>query len=164
MATGASATSMALESIAFGGAGTLVLGGLTFPPLGAVLVGAAIGSCSIGSILFLIIKLWQKQQFRAIEYLTLILENLNKLNIANLAFLDYMNKSEEEANRILVNLHTLTETIKSGSHRYRKLNSEICNKAVDSTKDMIKCINEIDKINVTEWMSDRENKLPDFLV
>lgn len=39
MITGASATTAAVESIAFGGTGVLILGGFSFPPLGAILLG-----------------------------------------------------------------------------------------------------------------------------
>ena len=39
MITGATTASAAIESIAFGGTGVLVLGGLSFPPIGAILLG-----------------------------------------------------------------------------------------------------------------------------
>lgn len=42
--------------------------------MGAILIGSAIGAVSIGSILFLIIRLWQTHQFKAIGYLNAILE------------------------------------------------------------------------------------------
>ncbi len=151
MATGASVTGVAVESIAFGGAGALVLGGMTFPPLGAILFSAALGAFSIGSIIFFIIKLWEKQQLKALEYLQLILQKLNVLNADNLAFLDYMNKSEQEASNILSNMEYLKQNVKSSSYRYRKTNSAICDKAILSTSEMIECINRIDKIDIGNW-------------
>ena len=39
MIAGVNAANMAVESIAFGGAGAVVLGGFSFPPLGAILLG-----------------------------------------------------------------------------------------------------------------------------
>jgi hypothetical protein len=44
MVGGASMAGGAVESIAFGGAGVLMLGGISFPPIGAILLGAAIGA------------------------------------------------------------------------------------------------------------------------
>ena len=164
MTTGAGVTGMAVESIAFGGAGAIVLGGLSFPPLGAILIGAALGAFSIGTILFFIIKLWEKQQFKALEYLQLILEKLNKLNSANLVFMDYMNKSEEEANKILTNMDYLKQNVKSSSQRYRKTNSNICKKAIASTSDMIKCIENIEQIDISQWLAKKEITTPHFLL
>ena len=132
---------------------------MTFPPLGAILVGAAIGAISIGSILFLIIKLWQTHQFKAIGYLNAILDKLNKLNSSNLVFMDYMHKSEEESNKILTNIEFLKRNVGTGSQRYRQTNAAICNKAIESTSDMIKCIKRIDQININEWISNRGHHL-----
>lgn len=88
MVSGASTVGAAVESVAWGGAGALVLGtihllihyfyppnnhlyfivdsfkgGFSFPPLGAILLGASVGAFGLGSILLLIIKLWEKHQF-----------------------------------------------------------------------------------------------------
>ncbi len=52
---------------------TLAISGVAsaaFPPLGAIILGVAIGALSIGAILFLISKLWEREQFKAIQYLT----------------------------------------------------------------------------------------------
>jgi hypothetical protein len=159
MISGATAVGGAVESVAFGGAGALVLGGLTFPPLGAILIGAAIGAVSIGSVLFLIIRLWQSHQFKAIGYLNAILDKLNKLNSSNLVFMDYMHKSEEESNKILTNIEFLKRNVGTGSLRYRQTNAAICNKAIESTNDMIKCIKRIDQININDWISNRGQHL-----
>lgn len=63
MVSGASTVGAAVESVAWGGAGALVLGGFSFPPLGAILLGASVGAFGLGTILLLIIKLWEKHQF-----------------------------------------------------------------------------------------------------
>lgn len=78
LASGASAGTMVVESLAFGGAGALVVGGVAFPPLGAIILGATVGAFSIGSILFLISRLWEQRQYKALQYLTLILDKLNR--------------------------------------------------------------------------------------
>jgi hypothetical protein len=145
-----------LNKAAFGGAGALVLGGFSFPPIGAVLVASAIGALGIGSILFLVIKLWEKHQFKALGYLRKILEKLNKLNSANIAFMDYMNKSEEEVNNTLANIEYIKKNVKSGSQRYRKTNADMCLQAIESTKEMIKSINEISKLDVNQWINHNE--------
>jgi hypothetical protein len=110
----------------------------------------------IGSILFLVIKLWEKHQFKALGYLRKILEKLNKLNSANIAFMDYMNKSEEEVNKTLTNIEYIKKNVKSGSQRYRKTNADMCLQAIGSTKEMIKSINEITKLDVNQWITDND--------
>jgi hypothetical protein len=161
MVTGATVATTAVESIAFGGTGTLLLGGFSFPPLGAVLLGAGVGAIGIGSLLLLIFKLWEKHQFKALAYLREILTNLNKLNNANLAFMEYMNRSEEEANAIITSMDFFKNNVKNGSMRYRKVNNEICVRAIDSTNDIIACINRINRISLSEWIAD-ESLIPSF--
>ena len=130
-----------------------MLGGFSFPPLGAILTGAMLGTLSISSIIFLILKFWQRRQYKALEYLRLILANLNTLNSANMAFMMYMNKSEEEASRVLNNLESVKKTFRNGSKRFRKISSDMCGKAIKSTGDMIDCIKDIDKIGINQWIS-----------
>ena len=63
----------AVDSIALGGSGALVVSGLALPPLGAILFGAALGAAGIGSLVQLFIKLWTSGQTKALEYLREIL-------------------------------------------------------------------------------------------
>ena len=121
MISGASLGGAVVESVAFGGAGTLILGGISFPPLGAILLGSAIGAVGIGTLLLLIIKLWEKHQFLALNYLRQILDNLYKLENANLGFMEFMSKSEQDANQILVQMDFFKRNVKSSSSRYRKV-------------------------------------------
>lgn len=114
------------------------------------------GALGIGSLLLLIIKLWQKHQFKALAYLRQILDQLNMLNSANLAFMDYMNKSEEDANSILTNIEFFKRNVKTGTPRYRKTNANICLKAIQSTKDMISTINQITSIDLKQWVEDKQ--------
>lgn len=156
MVTGASSASALVESIAFGGSGVLILGGFSFPPIGAVLVASTIGALGIGSIILLITKLWEKHQFKALGYLRQILEKLNKLNNANLAFMEFMNKSEEEANKILNNIEFFKSNVKNGSKRYRKTNAGICFKAIQSTNDVVDTICKITEIDMSNWINERQ--------
>jgi hypothetical protein len=71
-------------------------------------------------------------------------------------FMEYMNKSEQDANQIVASMDFLKTNLTSGSVRYRQLNSELCLKAVESTKSMIKCISQIDEIDIDEWMTDKQ--------
>ena len=156
MVSGASTAGAVVESMAFGGAGALVLGGISFPPVGAILVGSAIGALGIGSLLLLIIKLWEKRQFLALGYLRQILDNLYRLEIANLGFMEYMSKSEQDSNTILVQMDFFKRNVNSSSLRYRKMNAEICFKAIESTNQMIATIEEISKIDMKNWINERE--------
>lgn len=157
MVSGASGVGAVVESLAFGGTGALVLGGISFPPIGAILLGAAVGAIGIGSLLYIIIKLWKKHQFKALAYLQMILDQLNKLNSANLAFMNYMNKSEEDSNKILMNIEFFKRNVKNGSSRYRKANADICKAAIGSTKQMISCISEISAIDLKQWIEERQD-------
>jgi hypothetical protein len=121
------------------------------------LIASAIGALGIGSVLFLIIKLWEKHQFKALMYLRKILEKLNKLNSANMAFMDYMNKSEEDVSKTLANLDYIKKNVKTGSQRYRRTNASMCLQAIQSTKEMIKNIHNIGEINVNQWITDADN-------
>lgn len=67
-----------------------------------------------------------------------------------------MNQSEQDASHVMKNMDFLKENLKSGSQRYRQLNAEICQKAVQSTKSMIRSITQIDQIDVNEWMTDKQ--------
>lgn len=72
-------------------------------------------------------------------------------------FMSYMNKSEEESNRILSKLEYLRRSLTSGSRKIRKRNSLICNKAIESTNKMIKCIEQVKEIDINQWISSVEH-------
>lgn len=99
----------------------------------------------------MMIKLWEKHQYKALEYLKLILDKLNKLNSANLSFMGYMNKSEENAHKILNDMEFFKRNVKNSSLRYRKINAAISLKAVESTNEIIKTIYQIDQIDLSKW-------------
>lgn len=89
-----------------------------------------------------------------------ILDKLNKLNSANLAFMDYMNKSEEDANEILTNIDFFKRNVRNGSPRYRRTNAAICKKAIESTSQIIDVINNISRIDLRQWVND--NEVPNY--
>ncbi len=62
-----------------------------------------------------------------------------------------MNKAEVGAFKILNETSQIQQTITSGSERYRKINARICTGAIESTKVMITCIDEIAQIDMSEW-------------
>ena len=78
--------------------------------------------------------------------------------------MDYMNKSEEDANKVLNNLEYIKKNVKSGSQRYRKTNASMCLQAVESTKEMIKTISSINKLNVNEWIDQTHENLTYSLI
>lgn len=122
----------------------------------AVLCGAA-GSAIGGGIFFLIKKLWDKHQEKALKYLTKILYYIHKLQTANLEFMGYMNKSEEATNEIFTNLESIQANIINGSRRYRANSADLCSKAIISTSRMIKTIENIVEIDMKEWSLNQLN-------
>jgi hypothetical protein len=73
--------------------------------------------------------------------------------------MDYMNRSEEDANKIVSSLDYLKSSVSNNSPRYRKTNSDICLKAIQSTNCMIRCIHKINEININKWIANRSRHL-----
>ena len=128
----------------------ITLGGLSFPPLGLILLGAAVGTLCIGGLMLFIIRCWKKRQITALQYLNELLAHMNKLNSANESLMEYMKKAESDASALLANMESIKSNVKSGSARYRSVNIAIVANAVDSANQVIKCINEVSNINVNE--------------
>lgn len=99
----------------------------------------------------MMIKLWEKHQYKALGYLRVILDKLNKLNSANLSFMGYMNKSEENAYKILNDMEFFKRNMKNLSPRYRNINAAVSNQAVKSTNEIVKTIYQIDQIDLSKW-------------
>lgn len=74
--------------------------------------------------------------------------------------MDYMNKSEEDANQILTNIDFFKRNVRNGSPRYRKTNAAICEKSIESTNQMIEVINNIGRIDLRQWVND--NEVPNY--
>lgn len=157
--TGGTAAAGILNSAILGGTEMVVIGGLSFGPLSAILVCAAIGCAFIGSIAFLIHKLWSRQQYKAICYLNKILHGLNRLQSANLSFMLYMNNSEESACKVLEEIDFIKKGIAHQSPRYRKRSAKICKKSIESTRAMVECIDEISKIDIHAWAGEIQSMI-----
>lgn len=74
--------------------------------------------------------------------------------------MDYMNRSEEDANKILNNIDFFKRNVHNGSSRYRVTNAAICQRAIESTNDMIDAINLISRIDLRQWVND--NEVPNY--
>jgi hypothetical protein len=155
---GGVATAVGIDSIAFGAAGTFLVGGVAFPPVAAILLGAGAGVMVVGSIFLLIRTLYATHQFKALAYLSEILTTLDKLSKANMEFYSCMNQSIEEASSILSYTDSFKKNLKSGSLRYRTQNAELCLNTIDSTQEMIKCIDCINDIDLSEWIDTKSLK------
>jgi hypothetical protein len=143
----------AINTTILGGAGALIIGGMAFPPVYAIIAAALIGGVVVGGIVLLVQKLWAKQNRKALNYLNEIFGLLVKLSDANLYFSNYMNKAEVGASKILNETQQIQQSIASGSERYRKINVRICTETIQSTKAMITCIDEIVKVDMTQWVN-----------
>ncbi|CAF4419116.1 unnamed protein product [Rotaria sp. Silwood2] len=111
----------------FRGVGMLVVAGCSFTPITAIICGALLGDSII-----------------------LAIAGLMKLSNANIFFLDYLNKDEEAANTISVQLEQIQRSI--ASERYRKCNAELCKKALESVNETLKTIEDIKNIDVSRWL------------
>jgi hypothetical protein len=149
--TGAGIAASAVDSIALGGSGALVIAGVTLPPMGAIFLGAAVGATSVGSLVCLVIKLWESGQTKALAYLNEILTHLHELKQVNTEFLYYLNDTEKCSNRVLAFLEPFKASIRSQSPRFRRANSEICLHAIVATGELIKSIEKISDIDLDKW-------------
>jgi hypothetical protein len=131
-------------------AGAIALGGLSFPPIGAILLGAAVGTVCVGSLTLFIIRCWKRRQSKALGYLNELLGYMNKLSSANESFAEYMRRAEADAGAVLANIETIKSNVRSGSQRYRAASADICLNAIQSTNEVIQCINEVCRISASE--------------
>jgi hypothetical protein len=131
----------------------VIQGRLELANCAPIIAAALIGGVVVGGIVLLVQKLWAKHNRKALSYLNEIFGLLVKLSDANLYFSSYMNKAEVGASKILNETHQIQQTIASGSERYRKINARICTETIQSTKAMITCIDEIVKVDMTQWVN-----------
>jgi hypothetical protein len=142
----------------FGGAGVLVVAGATFSPITAIVCGALLGGSTILAIAALVYHLWTRHQFKALAFLDKICTGLMELANANAFFLDYLNKSEEVANTMTVQLEQIQRSITS--ERYRARNANLCEKALETIGLAIQAIENIRNIDVSRWLAPQH--LPHF--
>jgi hypothetical protein len=156
---GATVAATLVESAVFGAAGTLVLGGLAFPPVGAALLGIGAGAFCISGLTLLISKLLERGRFKALAYLEEMLAKLNELSKANQEFFKEMCKSEEEANTIKEKMEFIRQNVKTGSKRFLNGNRDICLQVIDSINEIIASIYCIKNIDLSEW-TEHDRRLP----
>lgn len=132
----------------------LVIYGMTLSPISALISASAIGAISIGSIFYLVKKLWEGHQTKAIYYLHKILEELEKINESNIHFLMHMNKSLEISEVFSINLNQIKLCILS--KRQRNLNKDICDDSIKNLNSMISCLEMIKNINLQNWIENQK--------
>ena len=134
----------AVESAGLGGAGALVLGGISFPPIGALIAASVVGGIAFGTVFG---KLRQRQQLKSLEYLKLKLEDLDKLSEANLSFIKNTRNSKENMNALTYILETLKTSLENPTPTQRLKYAEKCEEAVQSTVNIIDCIHQLNRID-----------------
>ena len=153
---GVSATQVAIQSSVMGGIGALVVGGVTFPPMGAILLGALIGSLGMGTIFYMVKRLWENHQYKALGFLKEILKKLDELNVANTEFVKLMNKSSVHATRLQINIEQLKKLSLDESIRTKKANIAICERALESSRLIIKTMDVVNQFDLSSWVNREE--------
>lgn len=149
---GSALASSVVMSSSLGGVGALVIGGVAFPPIGAILLGGAIGGMAVTALGCMIYKLWKRKEKYSLQLLIRILENLNKLQAANTMFLAYMNRSTESANAVLANVEDVKSSIVNESERYRQIiGNTVIKELIITTESMISTIDQINRFDVQQW-------------
>ena len=124
--------------------------------MGAILLGALIGSLGVGTIFYMVKKLWENHQFKALGFLKEILKKLDELSLANTEFLKLMNKSSLHAGRLHINIEQLRKISFDPSVRSKKANIAICERALDSSKLIIATMNDVNNFDLTNWINRQE--------
>ena len=153
---GVGAAQMAIESSILGGIGALVIGGVTFPPMGAIVLAAVLGSLGVGTMFYVVKRLWESHQYKAIGFLKEILKKLDELSLANTEFVKLMNKSSVHASRLHINIVQLRKISFDPSTRSRKANIAICGRSIESTKQIIETMNQVNKFDLSSWIAREE--------
>jgi hypothetical protein len=115
--------------------------------IGATLLCSAVGE----GIFFLIKKLWDRHNTKALDKLEKILIHLARIQDANFVFQKYMLKSEEATNEMLTDLNGIKKGLTANTRRYRSANIPVCDQAIESTKKMIETIENIESLKIDEW-------------
>ncbi|CAF1128223.1 unnamed protein product [Rotaria magnacalcarata] len=143
-----------------GGAGMLVVAGFSLNPIVAIICGALLGGTLIITIASLVYRFWTRHQYKALAFLEKICSGLMELAQANMFFLDYLNKSEEAANTINIQLDQVQNSLTS--ERYRKQNAKVCKKALETLEQAVQVIESIRNINITRWLDPQS--IPHFAI
>ncbi|CAM2702478.1 unnamed protein product [Rotaria socialis] len=137
-----------------------VVAGFSLNPIVAIICGALLGGTLIITIASLVYRFWTRHQYKALAFLEKICSGLMELAQANMFFLDYLNKSEEAANTISVQLDQVQNSLTS--ERYRKQNAKVCKKALETLEQAVQMIETIRNINITRWLDPQS--IPHFAI
>ncbi|CAF3458607.1 unnamed protein product [Rotaria socialis] len=152
---GGAAVGIVVAAPILGGVGSLVLAG--FPPVGVILITIAGGAVIIGGIGFLVARLirnYGEYRTRAVQYL----EWLSKLCTDLQKDIEKTKLVAHNANQCSDSLQNQLAAIKIslGSEKQRKKNVAICLKAKNSIEEVYCSLQEIMKIDLTQWTATRQ--------
>jgi hypothetical protein len=138
-----------LVAEAMGSFGALIVGATAFPPVAAIISASILGGIGAATVTTLVKKFWARHQYNALMYLGKIFESLVQLNAANLYFMGYMTDAEEKA--ITVSQHLQDIQLCLESERQRRVNRDVCTRAIESTTAMIGSLKQISSIDISKW-------------
>ena len=104
-----------------------------------------------GGIFFLIKKLWDRHNTKALDKLEKILIHIASLQDVNFAFQKCMLKSLEDTNEMQTDIDGIKNGLTAKTRRYRKATIPLCDQVIESTKKMIATIEKIDSLNIDQW-------------
>ncbi|CAF1564593.1 unnamed protein product [Didymodactylos carnosus] len=144
-AIGGSVAGGAIGGTALGSAGALVIAGSAFPPVGAVFIMIGVGAISIGGILALIQfirrRKFRKYQETAQKYLECISAGLDDMSRHTDEISQLLSKTSEKSMAVSLDMENIEDSLLSPAHA--EMNSGICQKANQSTKETIECLEHI---------------------
>ncbi|CAF1306962.1 unnamed protein product [Rotaria sordida] len=141
-----------------GGPGMLIVAGASLNPIVAIICGALLGGTLILTVAGLVYRFWTRHQYKALAFLEKICVGLMELANANMFLLDYLNKSEETAHTISIQLEQIQCSVTS--ERYRKQNGKLCKKAFETVEQAVQVIESIRNIDISQWLTPQS--LPRF--
>ncbi len=68
-----------------------------------------------------------------------------------------MEQVETDSEAISANLNSVINNLKTGSERYRAANADICQSEIESTRNAIKCIDEVSSLDENELVGSPPN-------
>ena len=68
-----------------------------------------------------------------------------------------MEQVETDSEAISANLNSVINNLKRGSERYRAANADICQSEIESTRNVIKCIDEVSSLDENELVGSPPN-------
>ena len=144
----------AVEGHWLGSAGVLLLSGMSFSPIMRSLIatGVVVGTAfSIIAKLTLMENLNRNSQSRtSIDFLNLILVNLDKFIQAILSLIAYTRNSKEKADVFTAHLETLKTSLSKKTPNDKRFKYEFWERAIQSAEGLIDCVNQLKQIDFKE--------------